>query len=221
MSDPTLHDHMPRTHKADADFLLEQHIDHLQTAVERELRQAPEGLSELGLIRILQQPPWKLIGDIQFDEPEHLYPVHFLLFHVLYRLRDQLAGTGTTLTISPLGIVLSKDKVVAGQGLPEPEDKLRRFYLDLSQYRLPEESIQRMMDDFWAGRHGVTPALSEALAAAKNLGFSSIPETFQEVKHQFRRAVMRAHPDRGGDTETVQSLNQAFATLKAHFSLGG
>jgi hypothetical protein len=28
---------------------------------------------------------------------------------------------------------------------------------------------------------------------------------------------MHAHPDRGGKTETIQHLNQAFAVLKAHF----
>ena len=28
---------------------------------------------------------------------------------------------------------------------------------------------------------------------------------------------MNAHPDRGGKTETIQDLNQAFAVLKAHF----
>lgn len=206
--------------EATRDCLLEQHIQHLLVAVERELRQAPAGLSELALIRTLQQPPWELVGEVRFHEPEQLYPVHFLLFHVLYLLRDQLAGTGTTLTISPLGIRLSEDTTVAGQGLPNTQDTLRRFYLDLSQYRLPEEAIQTMMNNFWAGRTGTAPALTEAREAAEVLGFKSIPDSFPEVKFRFRRAVMQAHPDRGGDTEAIQSLNQAFAVLKAHFDLG-
>ncbi len=201
------------------DHLLEQHIQHLQVAVERELRQVPAGLSELELIRMLQKPPWELVGDVRFHEPEQLYPVHFLLFHVLYLLRDQLAGTGTTLTISPLSIRLSEDRIVAGQGLPDTEDNLRRFYLDLSQYRLPEDAIQTMMDNFWAGRTGAAPALPEAEAAAEVLGFQAIPDSFPEVKSRFRRAVMQAHPDRGGNTEAIQNLNQAFAVLKAHFHL--
>jgi len=221
MSEPTLYRKTPNANKTDSDLLLEQQIQHLLVAVEQELRQAPAGLSELNLIRKLQHSPWELFGDVRFDEPESLYPVHFLLFHALYRLRDQLAGTDTTLTISPLGIFFSKDRVVGGQGLPDTEDKLRQFYLDLSQYHLSEDAIQNMVNNFWAGKHGLSPEQSETLAAAKTLGFSNIPDDFPEVKLRFRRAAMNAHPDRGGDTEAIQNLNQAFTVLKAHFSLGG
>ena len=49
------------------------------------------------------------------------------------------------------------------------------------------------------------------------LGFQAVPSDFPTVKKRFRRAVMNAHPDRGGKTETIQDLNQAFAVLKAHF----
>ena len=74
-----------------------------------------------------------------------------------------------------------------------------------------------MMDDFWAGRSGNRPAATEASEAAAVLGFDAIPPGFDDVKQRFRRAVMHAHPDRGGETETIQDLNQAFAVLKAPF----
>ncbi|MBW4933543.1 DNA-J related domain-containing protein [Marinobacter sp. F4206] len=199
--------------------ILEQQIQHLLVAVEHELRQAPDGVSELALIKALQQPPWELIGDVCFNDPEKLYPVHFLLFHTLYRLRDQLSQTSETLQIAPLRIRLVPQTVIGGSGLPDEKDKLREFYLDLSQYRLPEDAIQRMMDDFWAGRPGNRPEASETLAAAEKLGFNKVPDSFPEVKQRFRRAVMQAHPDRGGDTRSIQALNQAFAVLKAHFQL--
>ncbi len=199
------------------DFRLEQQIQHLLVAVELELRKAPEGVDELALIKALQRPPWELIGDVRFHEPEHLFPVHFLLFHVLYRLRDQLARDGERLDISPLRIRLRDNPTVAGTDLPDQADPLRAFYLDLSQYRLPEDAIRKMMDDFWAGRYRQPPPQEEVLTAANELGFSELPETFPEVKRRFRRAVMQAHPDRGGDTEAVQNLNHAFSILKAHF----
>lgn len=199
------------------DGVLGQHIQHLLVAVERELRRAPEGLSELALIKALQRPPWQLIGEVSYHDPEKLYPVHFLLFHTLYRLRDQLAETGESLHISPLGIHLTLDDVVGGQGLPDAVDKLRAFYLDLSQYRLSEAEIQRMMNDFWAGQSGTAPDPDDALAAANTLGFEEVPDEFPEVKQRFRRAVMHAHPDRGGDTQSIQALNAAFSVLKAHF----
>lgn len=199
------------------DDKLNLQIQHLLVATEHILRQNPGGINELGLIRTLQKPPWELIGTVNFAEPDKLYPVHFLLFHVLYRLRDQLATGGEALTISPLVIRLRHSTVVGGSGMPDQADELRIFYLDLSGYRMSEDSINRMMDDFWAGRSGLRPELAEIRSAAATLGFDDIPPEFDEVKQRFRRVVMHAHPDRGGETEAIQQLNQAFAVLKAHF----
>lgn len=220
MTNPNDEPGTPSLEAVSTDSHLEQQIAHLLVAVEHEVRAAPGGLNELSLIKALQQPPWNLLGEVVFSEPEKLYPVHFLLFHVLYRLRDQLAETGESLHISPLGIRLTRQTVVSGGGAPGAPDTLREFYLDLSQYRLPEEAIAQMMDDFWSGAAVRRPAQSEARAAAETLGFDSVPPDFPTVKQRFRRAVMRAHPDRGGSTETIQTLNQAFAVLKAHFQHG-
>lgn len=214
MTDSALTDHKD-IHASDA--LLDHQIQHLLVAVEHELRKAPRGTSELALIRSLQAPPWGLIGEISFRDPEQLYPVHFLLFHVLYLLRDELAEVGESLEISPLDIRIGAQDAVSGTGLPASEDGLRRFYLDLEQYRLSDESIRTMMADFWSGRVPEGPAPGELLRAARLLGFESVPKDFVAIKRRFRRAVMGAHPDRGGDTESVQRLNHAFSILKAHF----
>lgn len=203
------------------DGFLGQHIQHLLVAVEHELRHAPGGISELALIKALQRPPWQLIGEVSYHDPEKLYPVHFLLFHTLYRLRDQLVESGESLKISPLGIRLTLEDVVGGHGLPDEPDQLRAFYLDLSQYRMPEDAIQQMMDDFWSGRPISGPDSDEVLAAAQELGFDEVPKDFPVVKQRFRRAVMQAHPDRGGDTLGIQVLNEAFSVLKAHFNSPG
>ena len=210
----------PTDARAETRQALEQHIQHLSAAVEACLRQARGGLSELELIRQLQSPPWELVGPVDYANPAALYPVHFLLFHVLYRLRDELSARGETVTITPLTISLTSDNVVAGTGLPDQEDPLRAFYLDLDQYQMPEQDILRMVDDFWSGRSGRRPAQNDAVEAAGVLGFQVLPEDFTTVKQRFRRAVMQAHPDRGGDTEQVQRLNEAFAVLRHYFRHG-
>ncbi|GGY64714.1 hypothetical protein GCM10007071_09250 [Marinobacter zhanjiangensis] len=199
---------------------LEGHIQLLGAAVEACLRKARGGLSELELIRQLQAPPWQILEAVDYANPAALYPVHFLLFHVLYRLRDELAERGETLTISPLSISLTESDVVSGTGLPDRGDPLRAFYLDLNQYEMPESDILRMVDDFWAGRVKQHPVRQSAADAASVLGFDALPADFSVVKHRFRRAVMQSHPDRGGDTEQVQQLNEAFATLRHYFRYG-
>lgn len=198
--------------------MLDQHIQHLLVAVEHELRNSSFGIDELNLIKKLQRPPWELISQVEFHDTQKLYPVHFLLFHVLYRLRDSLAEVGENLYISPMRIGIEPQDTVAGNDMPGKVDSLRSFYLDLSQYELPEDVINQMMDNFWSGYQATGPDLPETLQAAKVLGFNSIPDSFLTVKQVFRRAVMQAHPDRGGDTKAIQSLNEAFSVLKAHFT---
>lgn len=201
------------------DLWLTQHVQHLLVAVEHELRVAgPAGLSELDLIKSLQRDPWALIGTVNYHALDQLYPVHFLLFHVLYTLRDQLALTGEALVISPLRLALQNQQTIAGSGLPDEEDKLRAFYLDLSQYHMSDTSIQSMMNDFWTGQTRSRPDLPAVSEAASALGFSTLPVQFAPIKQRFRKLVMQVHPDRGGDTEAIQKLNEAFSVLKAHYA---
>lgn len=198
---------------------LNQQVQHMMVAMEAELRAAgPDGLSELALIRALQSDRWALLGPVNYAEPDQLYPIHFLVFHSLYRLRDQLGRQQEAVVLSPLRLRIVPALSVNENTLPEPEDRLRAFYLDLSQYYLSSTAINDMMDRFWAGEPAQRPDQSEAIDAARVLGFEQLPECFATVKNRFRKRVMHAHPDRGGRTEDVQALNEAFAVLKAHFA---
>ncbi|MEQ5833398.1 DNA-J related domain-containing protein [Marinobacter sp. NFXS9] len=195
---------------------LHQKIAALLVAIEAILREESEGLSELALIRRLQGEPWQLLERVDFSEPSAIYPAHFLVFHCLYRLRDDLAPAGEKLHISPLNIQLSPGHVASNEALPGEEDRLRLFYLDLSQYDLSEFAVQRMLDDFWAGRTPSTDA-SALDDAARVLGFEALPDDFGCIRQAYRRRAMQAHPDRGGSKEEVQTLNAAFHTLRHHF----
>ena len=122
---------------------LEQQADHLQVAAEHELRAAgASGLTELALIRALQSPRWQLIEPVTFSDPTALYPVHFLLFHALYRLQSELAQAGETLVISPLRLCILTTGSGNTRALPAEEDPLRSFYLDLSRYFLSGHDIR-------------------------------------------------------------------------------
>lgn len=197
---------------------LEQQADHLQVAAEHELRAAgASGLTELALIRALQGPRWQLIEPVTFSDPTSLYPVHFLLFHALYRLQAELARTGESLMISPLRLCILMTGPGQGRGLPAQDDPLRSFYLDLSRYFLSGHDIRAMMERFLASV-ALATSPEEVLQAAQVLGFDTLPGEFDTVKQRFRRQVMQAHPDRGGRTEDIQELNRAFSVLKRHFT---
>lgn len=48
----------------------------------------------------------------------------------------------------------------------------------------------------------------------KVLGFNNRPESFDDVKLQYRRMVKLHHPDRGGDIKTMQRINEAYSVAK-------
>lgn len=195
---------------------LRLHIDRLCAAAEVLLRTHPQGMTELAMIKQLQASPWALLESVDFSRPAALFPAHFLLFHSLYRLRDDLAAQGEWLSIRPLDIRISaqvSDQPTATD--PGRYDQLRAFYLDLSNYNMPRSTVDRMLDNFWKGIQQPTDReLDEALSL---LELECLPPNFNAVKKQFRRLAMRHHPDRGGDNHRLQQLNHAIAVVRQHY----
>lgn len=186
----------------------------LREAVESLLRTSPEGLSEMTLLRQLQREPWRVLGSIDFRSPAALYPVHFLLFHVLYQWREDLIRENLALEISPLCIrlrpTLAEESQAAGF-----HDPLQAFYLDIDNLDLSEAAINDMVDDFW---RGVPRPQDEQLeSACHRLEVDCPPQNLADAKHQFRRLAMRQHPDRGGSTQQLQQLNDAMAVVRQYF----
>jgi hypothetical protein len=197
------------------DSALEALVGRIMDACEALLRTHPEGMSELVMLRTLQGEPWYLFGTIDFSSPAALYPVHFLLFHSLYRQRERLAAeSGETIDINALNIRI-RQTYNAGQQEAGQHDALHAFYRDLSNHDLGESTINRMLDDFW---QGITrPADDELTQACQTLAIDTPPPDLATARQAFRRLAMQHHPDRGGSNEQLQALNRAMATLRHHF----
>ena len=191
---------------------LETAIDELQTAVEPLLHAEPEGLDELTLMDRLAEAGHPLFQRDARLEPAALYRAHFLLFHTLYRLQPQLAEHGLRLHIHCLDIHLE----AAPPGSTEPQalaghDGVAAFYLDLGNLEgMDNAAVECLIADglrraFAAGER------SEALA---ELGLEP-GVSWAEIRQRYRRLAMQHHPDRGGDTETLQRINEAYRQLMA------
>ncbi|TVP53153.1 MAG: molecular chaperone DnaJ [Halomonadaceae bacterium] len=187
----------------------------LKEAVVSVVRTASQGLSEMALLKTLQSPPWQVLDPVDFSSPTALYPPHFLVFHVLHHWRHELHQEGLeTLEIGPLHIQLRPLIQPRGQQL-DSHDALAAFYLDLDNLNLSQESIEGMVDNFW---RGVQPPGNEALeSACATLAVDCPPPSLAIVRGQFRRLAMRHHPDRGGSTQQLQSLNEAMAVVRHYF----
>lgn len=177
------------------------------------LQQFPLGLSEHELIRFMQAA-----GHIQFKrialwDKLSLFQTHFILFHTLYTLREELWQTqNRVLEISPLKIVLHSfdaDDVTQETAIRE-HDPLRDYYLDLTNLKqTTAEDVARLLDTFWTR----LDANDQRTAALEVLELAD-PVDYPTIKQQYRRLAMQHHPDRGGDNVQLQTLNYAMAVLE-------
>ncbi len=195
------------------DHYCERRFEQLQQTILDLLRRHPEGLREFDLMAQLTEIGAAGYQHKSLGDPLSLFQSHFLLFHCLYRLRDALRGRAEAeLKIHCLNIVL-KPYQSPNSTLPQPPDPLRDYYLDLSQLEQTRaEDVDALLHQFWH-RFAAKQPSQQALAV---LGLTA-PVSFDVVKVRYRHLVMAHHPDRGGCTEKLQSINEAMAQLKVSY----
>jgi DnaJ-domain-containing protein 1 len=137
-----------------------------------------------------------------------LFRQHFLLFHLLYRLRDRWrAEASADLEIGPLCIARLAYR--PGEAALAADDPLRAYYLDLTQLAATgAEEVAALL----AGVDRRLRADSKREAALTVLGLDASAD-FAATKAHYRRLAMRHHPDRGGDPQRLQAINDAMAVL--------
>ncbi|MEH6566533.1 MAG: DNA-J related domain-containing protein [Halopseudomonas sp.] len=181
------------------------------------LRAAPEGLGEYQLIgQLAERYPESLFAEPgALRDPLRLFQLHFLLFHLLYRLADELAEQGQALSINTLSICL-QPRETATPGLVT-DDPLRRYYLDWRQWRdTHAEDVQHLLDGFWRQQGRPQVAAGEVQQALQVMDLQE-PTDARAVKQRYRALVRVHHPDRGGSTERVQAINQAMLILERYY----
>ncbi|KIP96679.1 MULTISPECIES: DNA-J related domain-containing protein [Pseudomonas] len=177
------------------------------------LQAAPEGLSEYELLLRLSR--WQGAEERLPTDTLELFRTHFLLFHTLYRLRDQLhAEQLAVLQISPLCIRLLPYQ--AGESALSEKDPLREYYLDLSHLRDTDaDDVQKLLGAFWVRLQGGDEKQSALAVFELEAHNGNLDLTI--IRQRYRQLVSIHHPDRGGSTQQLQSINQAMETLQRYY----
>jgi len=183
-------------------------VETLEPIVERILMDHPEGLEEQAFLQCLRAHPGSGMGPGRQISGLGLFRRHFLLFHVLHRLRDRLRDSGTgDIEIDPTCI--RRRTYMPGPPAVGAHDGLRAYYLDLSNLENTNTAdVERMLSGFDA-------ELRRREQRAHAMATLELTEPFDaaSVRTQYRRLAMRHHPDRGGDAERLQAINRAFRIL--------
>ena len=161
-------------------------------------------LSRLGL---------KLRSEAELSADLARFQQHFVLYHLLYRLQQQLLE----LKQSFLSIGLAKVQLLAASDLPElaEQDGRRQYYMNWQNfYLMTEQLLEQHLEAFWqyvskGGKASATLAHTEALALLQLADDFSLTE----LKKAYRSLALQHHPDRGGSTQQFILLRQAMVGI--------
>jgi len=179
------------------------------------LQQHPEGIREHALLMWLKKHNHIQLEPDGFHDTMKLFRIHFLLFHRLYQLKDELHATQQgSLNIHTLSIRFLPYKESTAALVME--DPLRAYYLDFNNLKdTKEKELDEMLASFWTslGRLESKSNLCPKRQQALDLLELDSSATDKEVKRAWRRLAMKHHPDRGGDEEQIKALNHAVSLL--------
>jgi hypothetical protein len=178
------------------------------------LRAAPSGISEYQLIQQLKQQHSTHIPHLELTDKLVLFRTHFLLFNALYLLRDRLwQSQAAHLQISPLCVQLLPWQ--PGSAELAEHDPLRDYYLNLQHLRDTDEAdVEKLLASFWTRMQGG----DEKRAALELFELSSEQAlNLATIKLRYRQLVSLHHPDRGGSTSRLQSINLAMEILQRYY----
>lgn len=184
-------------------------VEQFQQLVLKLLTARIEGYTEYELLKVLAERGVLEYGSAQSRDSLALYRTHFLLFHVLYGLRDRLrAQRSGDLEIHPLSIRLQLHVARDSSALDRP-DPLRDYYLNWDNFTQTTGSdVNEMLGRFWI-KHVRNDRRAEALSV---LGLAD-PVDDDTIKQTWRRLAMQHHPDRGGDGGQLREINAAVGIL--------
>jgi hypothetical protein len=188
-------------------------LDALEMRLEELLTANPAGISEHELLKTLRREQ-SLFAAFNPRELLSLFRGHYLLFHLLYRLRDRLLRERRGhLTIDPLRIVLNP---ASGAEFTENSTTLAPDRLDLADWYVDLRRLTTVtaaeVGEWLRQFRAACQAQNQRQAALATLELRD-PVDAAAIKRQYRRLAMRHHPDRGGDGQRLREIHAALAVL--------
>jgi hypothetical protein len=167
-----------------------------------------DGFQEYELLSHLNTQGYFDALDVEVSMTLLIFQKHFLLFHVLYSIHQQRVDDKQgALLITPLDI-RQLDYVEADSQIGEV-DALAGYYLNLDNLELStEDNVNELLNSFWE----MYLKYDKRADALRVLELKD-PVTDKEIVVRYRQLASVHHPDKGGDHEEIQAINEAYAIL--------
>lgn len=191
-----------------------QALEQLELQLETLLLRRYGEITEQQLLSLLQIKPLSDVTDSQLA----LFQLHFVLYHLLYRIADRWMQTETAY----LDIGLARVKIAPWQNtVPQLTDSKGAYYADWRNYwRMTPLALSERLTQFWQfyqQRYGSVSAISVSDDEALSLLQLDWPCSLVELKKAFRKQSLKHHPDRGGDKQNFVRLSLAYQKVLQRF----
>lgn len=190
------------------------------------------GTTEFALISILKQPPYAFFNENALRDPLMLFRTHFVLFHALYRLREHWREEGVgelsihTLNIKCHASTPQTDETSGSSSSLQERDPLAAYYLTWSNFQQTDvQEVESLLNDFWQKMISDEPTqytqdeIDKAHATLGMHGVDNESMPLTTLKKQYKKALLKAHPDKGGSQKCAQKVIRAFQMLRQYYSL--
>ena len=187
-----------------SELITQEFID----CIESYLDTNTDGFQEYELLSHLNTQGYFNALDVEVSMTLLIFQKHFLLFHVLYSIHQQRVDDKQgALLITPLDI-RQLDYVEADTQIGEI-DTLAGYYLNLDNLELStEDNVNELLNSFWE----MYLKYDKRADALRVLDLKD-PVTDKEIVARYRQLASVHHPDKGGDHEEIQAINEAYAIL--------
>lgn len=199
---------------ATAPPLKPQILEQLEQQLEALLLRRYGEITEQQLLSLLQLKPLHNVIDSQHA----LFQLHFVLYHLLYRI----AGRWMQAETAYLEIGLARVKIAPWRNtLPLPVDTKGSYYADWRNYwQMTPVALSERLTQFWQfyqKRYGGVNTITLSDDEALRLLQLDWPCSLAELKKAFRKQSLKHHPDRGGEKQDFVRLSLAYKKVLQRF----
>ena len=186
------------------------------------------GISEFELISQLKKPPYQVFNERALDNSVALFTTHFVLFHALYRLREQWRNSQvgeldihtTNIVLKPLTTAVNHSEQGCCQALDE-RDALALYYLNWDNLKnTGEADIDALLNSFWERMFAKPPGETKDVISRCHRILNLPPNedvSFSILKAHYRRRLLKVHPDKGGSQKAAQEVINAYQQLLIYY----
>ena len=161
-----------------------------------------------------------LMPELDCRPEKNLFKRNFLIMNALYQLQEALCPE-RWVQVEAMDIALFSNCRNGLQLVINPQDPLREYYTQWSNYEAEEGEIKRLLNEFWTRYRDYVGQQSQSMGTLDRVKALRLFELLEgasdsEIRKKWRKLALKWHPDRqSGNTAQFRLVCEAWHVLRA------